>query len=197
VVKQTDLAVNERQVSVRPAPGGMAYLSALLPMKQAVACLANLKRSAATTTSTGKAVERTQHQVMANLLVERVTGQRSAEDVPVEVHLVMTDRALFGADETPVWLVGHGPLSAGTARRTIRDTDAEVFLRRPLTGTTLQGCARRATTPRRSRVDAPCRPRRARSHHPYRAPRPSTDRTVGGRRARVRRRSRTDVTGPT
>jgi hypothetical protein len=115
-----------------------------------VACLANLKRSAATTTSTGKAVERTQHQVMANLLVERVTGQRSAEDVPVEVHLVMTDRALFGADETPAWLVGHGPLSAGTARRTIRDTDAEVFLRRPLTGTTLQGCARRATTPRRS-----------------------------------------------
>jgi hypothetical protein len=137
-----DRAVKERRVSVRPAPGGMAYLTALLPMKQAVACLANLQRTAATTTSTGKAVERTQHQVVADLFVERVTGQRSAEGVPVEVHLVMTDRALFGADETPAWLVGHGPFPAGTARRMLRDADAEVFLRRlytePKTGQLVQ-----------------------------------------------------------
>jgi hypothetical protein len=137
-VKHTDRAVNERRVSVRPAPGGMAYLSALLPMKQAVACLANLKRTAATTTGTGKATERTQGQVMADLLVERVTGQSSADDVPVEVHLVMTDRTLLGGDAMPAWLVGHGPLPAGTAREAVRDTTADVFLRRlytePATG---------------------------------------------------------------
>jgi hypothetical protein len=129
-VKHTDRAVNERRVAVRPAPGGMAYLTALLPMTQAVACLANLKRSAATTTSTGTATERTQDQIVADLLVERVTGQRTAQDVPVEVHLVMTDHALFGVDETPAWLVGHGPVPAGSARRVARDTGADVFLRR-------------------------------------------------------------------
>jgi hypothetical protein len=141
-VKHTDRAVNERRVSVRPAPGGMAYLTALVPMQQAVACLANLRRSAASAVGTGKTAERSQDQVMADLLVERVTGQCSAEDVPVEVHLVMTDRALLGADETPAWLVGHGPVPSGTARRTVRDTDAEVFLRRlytaPRTGQLVQ-----------------------------------------------------------
>jgi hypothetical protein len=129
-VKHTDRAVKERRVSVRPAPGGMAYLTALLPMKQAVACLANLRRTAATATGTGKAAERTQDQVMADLLVERVTGQSTAEDVPVEVHLVMTDRTLLGGGSMPAWLVGHGPLPAGTAREAVRDTAADVFLRR-------------------------------------------------------------------
>jgi hypothetical protein len=129
-VAHTDRAVKERRVSVRPAPGGMAYLTALLPMKQAVACLANLRRTAATTTGTGKAAERTQDQVMADLLVERITGQTAADDVPVEVHLVMTDRTLFGGDSMPGWLVGHGPLPAGTAREAVWDTDADVFLRR-------------------------------------------------------------------
>lgn len=137
-VKHTDRAVKERRVSVRPAPGGMAYLSALLPMRQAVACLANLKRTAATTTGTGRAADRTQDQVMADLMVERITGQSTADDVPVEVHLLMTDRSLLGGDSMPGWLVGHGPIPAGTARESVRDTDADVFIRRlytePTTG---------------------------------------------------------------
>ena len=137
-VKHTDRAVNERRVSVRPAPGGMAYLSALLPMTQAVACLANLKRAAATTTGTGRAAERTQDQVMVDLMVERITGQSTADAVPVEVHLMMTDRSLLGGDSMPGWLVGHGPVPAGNAREAVRDTDADVFIRRlytePTTG---------------------------------------------------------------
>lgn len=99
-VTQTDRCERERRVSVRPAPGGMAYLTALLPMRQAVACLGSLKRAAATTTGVGAAAQRTQDQVMADLLVERATGQESADAVPVEVHLVMTDQALLGADGT-------------------------------------------------------------------------------------------------
>lgn len=129
-VRHTDRAVRERRVSVRPAPGGMAYLTALLPVQQAVACLANLRRSAATTVGTGRAAARTQDQVAADLLVERVTGQSTPEDVPAEVHLVMTDRALFAGDSMPAWLVGHGPVPAGAAREALRDTSAEVFLRR-------------------------------------------------------------------
>ncbi|MDI3331099.1 MAG: DUF222 domain-containing protein [Micrococcus sp.] len=137
-VRHAERAVSERRVSVRPAPGGMAYLTALLPMTQAVACRANLQRAAASTVGTGTAAERTQDQVMADLLVERVTGQRTAQDVPVEVHLVMTDRALLAGDGVPAWLIGHGPVPAGTARDAIRDSAAEVFLRRlytePATG---------------------------------------------------------------
>ncbi|MEV4901473.1 DUF222 domain-containing protein [Citricoccus sp. NPDC055426] len=167
-VEQMNRSVRERRVSVRPAPGGMAYLTALLPMAQAVGCLARLKKSAATTVGTGARAERTQDQVMADLLVERLTGQAKAEDVPVEVHLVMTDRSLWGGSgpdapgrdqaaegpavegaasgdqpvpdqtepdqtggsEIPAWLVGHGPLPAGVARRVIADSEAEVYIRR-------------------------------------------------------------------
>ncbi|NUL49538.1 DUF222 domain-containing protein, partial [Cellulosimicrobium funkei] len=99
-VEQMNRSERERRVSVRPAPGAMAYLTALLPMAQAVGCLGSLKKSAATTVGTGDRAERTQDQVMADLLVERLTGQTHAEDVPVEIHLVMTDRSLWGADES-------------------------------------------------------------------------------------------------
>lgn len=167
-VEQMNRSVRERRVSVRPAPGGMAYLTALLPMAQAVGCLGRLKKSAATTVGTGDCAARTQDQIMADLLVQRITGQGRAEDVPVEVHLVMTDRSLWGGSEsdasgqdraaegasgrdqtepdqtkpdqtepvqaggseTPAWLVGHGPLPAGVARRVIADSEAEVFIRR-------------------------------------------------------------------
>ncbi|GAA1659511.1 hypothetical protein GCM10010977_08070 [Citricoccus zhacaiensis] len=99
-VEQMNRSVRERRVSVRPAPGAMAYLTALLPMAQAVGCLGALKKSAATTVGTGDRAERTQDQVMADLLVERITGQTQAEDLPVEIHLVMTDRSLWGGPET-------------------------------------------------------------------------------------------------
>ncbi|WP_413543539.1 DUF222 domain-containing protein [Citricoccus nitrophenolicus] len=149
-VEQMNRSERERRVSVRPAPGGMAYLTALLPMAHAVGCLGSLKTSAATTIGTGERSGRTQDQIMADLLVERITGQAKAEDVPVEIHLVMTDRSLWGATEvntardpsgedpndpasgsvTPAWLVGHGPLPAEVARRVITDSEAEVFIRR-------------------------------------------------------------------
>lgn len=57
---------------------------------------------------------------MADTLVQRVTGQAQAPEVPVEVHLVMTDRTLLGADDTPARIVGHGPIPASLARSLIR-----------------------------------------------------------------------------
>lgn len=123
-------SVRERRVSVRPAPGGMAYLTALLPLHQAVAALASLKRDAATAVGVGDEQSRTHDQITADLLVERVTGQVSAAAVPVEVHLVMTDGALMGSDPDPAWIPGQGPLPAETARRLLSDPEAEVFLRR-------------------------------------------------------------------
>jgi hypothetical protein len=53
---------------------------------------------------------------MADLLVERLTGQTSAGAVPVEIGLIMTDRALLHGDGEPAILEGYGPLPAATAR---------------------------------------------------------------------------------
>ncbi len=75
---------------------------------------------------------------MADLLVERVTGLASASDVPLEVQLVMTDRALLADDHEPALLPGYGPVPAGLARDWLRGgedapPDAQVFLRRLFT----------------------------------------------------------------
>ena len=136
-------AERERRVSIRPAPDAMVYLSALLPMVQGVAAYAALDRAAAAAVGTGEAAGRTRAQVMADVLVERLTGQHAAAAVPVEVHLVMSDHSLLevgggvaGDDEAPAWLVGHGPIPAPAARALLGpehdhpDGRARVWLRR-------------------------------------------------------------------
>jgi len=129
-VEHVERCEKERRVSVRPAPGGMAYLTALLPLRQAVAAYANLQKTAATLVGTGEAGERTAGQVAADLLVERVTGQETADAVPVEVHVVMTDSTLLADGDVPGWVTGHGPVPAGAARRMLADPQGQVFLRR-------------------------------------------------------------------
>jgi len=123
-------AESERCVTIRPAPDTMVYLTALLPLVQGVAVFAALDRDAKSRIATGRAGERTRGQVMADTLVERLTGQATAPAVPVEVHLVMTDTTLLGvppgtapaggagADpgEVPAWVAGYGPLPAQAAR---------------------------------------------------------------------------------
>lgn len=141
-VKRLERARSERRVSVRPAPGNMAYLTALLPMQQAVAVKASLQKDATTMVGTGETSDpadptgqpRTRDQIMADTLVERATGQTTAPAIPVEVQLVMSDEALFSEeDDTPAWLAGHGPIPADIAKQWLSDPDAQVFLRRIFT----------------------------------------------------------------
>lgn len=132
-VEHLEKRTEERAVSVRPAPDNMAYLTALLPMPRAVAVYANLKKSAAALIGTGQSGQRTQSQVMADLLVERATEQETAEAVPTEIHLVMNDDSLVGQGEAPTWLPGFGPLPAGAARKFVSENEAPVFLRRLFT----------------------------------------------------------------
>lgn len=121
-LRRTRKAETERRVTVRPAPDTMSYLSALLPVAQGVACFAALDRDAKAAIAAGDG--RTRGQLMADLLVERVTGQSEASAVPAEVGLVLSDRALFGhgtADgDEPAHLVGHGPVPAWWAREFIQ-----------------------------------------------------------------------------
>jgi len=76
---------------------------------------AALRREADSRIAAGDA--RTSGQIMADTLVERVTGQATAPAVPVEVQLVMSDRALFDEQPEPGYLFGFGPVPADLARR--------------------------------------------------------------------------------
>ena len=132
-------AETERTVSLRPAPDCMSRLGALLPVTQGVAVYAALHAHALATVGVGGET-RTRNQVMVDHLVELVTGQTVATDVPVTVNLIMTDHALFQTDtnndgagsEEPAHLVGGGTIPAELARRMIGDPSADtaMFLRR-------------------------------------------------------------------
>ncbi len=96
-------AASERAVWIRPAPDTMAYVTALLPVAQGVGVHAALRRAADTAVASGE--PRSRGQIMADTLVERVTGQASADAVPVTVNLVMSDATLLGAGQEPGLLV--------------------------------------------------------------------------------------------
>nr|WP_306971162.1 HNH endonuclease signature motif containing protein [Arthrobacter oryzae] len=113
VAKRAARAVAERCVSLRPAPDTMTYLTALLPVSQGVAAYAALNRDADTARSGGD--ERSRGQVMADTLVERITGTPGGIK-GVEVQLVMTDHTLLQADPEPARLPGYGTIPAAWAR---------------------------------------------------------------------------------
>ena len=128
VVERAARAEADRRVTLRPAPDTMAILSATLPVAQAVAVWAALVRAAETARASGDG--RSRGQVMADTLVTRCTGQAQAEQVPLEVQLVMTDQALLWAGNSPVELPGYGPVPAEHARRLLANSEAPVWLRR-------------------------------------------------------------------
>lgn len=116
-VNRAAKAAKDRRVTLRPAPDTMTHLTGLLPVVQGVAAYAALVRAADQARADGDT--RSRGQVMADTLVERVTGQASADDVPVEVAVVITDRALLGEDDEPATVPGYGPVPAGWAREVV------------------------------------------------------------------------------
>ncbi|KAE8764653.1 DUF222 domain-containing protein [Georgenia thermotolerans] len=114
VVARARRAEAERSVSLRPAPDTMTYLTGLLPVAQGVGVWAALTRTADALRAQGDG--RSRGQIMADTLVERVTGQARAADVPVEVQLVMTDRTLLAGDAEPALIPGYGTVPADFAR---------------------------------------------------------------------------------
>ena len=129
VVERSAKAAADRCVTIRPAPDTMTYVTALLPVQQGVAVYAALKRHADTTCD-----GRCRGQIMADTLVERVTGRPADKPVPVALNLVMADTTLAGDDDAPAWLDGYGPIPAGLASRltgdAVADKAAKATLRR-------------------------------------------------------------------
>jgi hypothetical protein len=147
VVRRAARAESERRVTLRPAPDTMTILTGLLPVRQGVAVLASLTRHADTLRSGGDA--RSRGQIMADTLVERVTGQATADAVPVEVQVVMSEETLLRGGGEPARVQGGGPVPAGVARSWVRDSTVEVWLRRlytaPGTGALVAMDSRRRT----------------------------------------------------
>ncbi|MFC6708055.1 DUF222 domain-containing protein [Flexivirga alba] len=101
-------AETERKVSLRPAPDAMAYLTAFLPVKDALACKAALDQAA---TDAAKTCDKPRGQVMADTLVERVTGRRPVTGgTDLSVNLLMSLDSLTG--NSPAYVPGYGPVPA-------------------------------------------------------------------------------------
>lgn len=137
--ERSHAAAKERCVTFRQLPDAMCRVSTLLPLAQGAAVHAALARDADAARADGD--PRGRGQLMADTLVERVTGQARAAEVPVELQVVISDAALFATGpgaEDPARLVGHGVVPAGWARHLVasRLSDdvetraAQVWLRR-------------------------------------------------------------------
>ncbi len=125
-------AVADRTVTSRPAPDTMCRLSALLPVSGGVAAHAALRRHADSLRAEGD--QRTLGQIMADTLVERLTGAAAAATpAQVTLDLLITDDALLAQGDEPAHLVGYGPIPAPLARAIARDADAEIYVRRLFT----------------------------------------------------------------
>ncbi len=114
VVDRAAKAETERTVTIRPAPDTMTYLTALLPVAQGVSVYAALRREADTCVD-----GRSGGQVMADTLVERVTGRSTATATPIAVNLVLSDETLLGGSTAPADINGYGPIPAAVARELI------------------------------------------------------------------------------
>ena len=135
-----------RHVRVRLATDGMADLVAHLPAEQAAACYGALHRAVNEHYVTAESVTRSRGQILADTLVERLTGQVTARDVAVEVQIVMPVEALLDPTSPfPAQIAGHGPIPADIARELLATSAGKKSLRRLVTrdGIVIGGDSRR------------------------------------------------------
>ncbi len=116
-VERSATAVEDRCVTSRPAPDTMMRLSALLPVAPGVATYAALLEWANAQRAAGE--PRPIHQLMADRLVELVTGQTEADSVPIRVDVQIADSTVLGMDDEPAWVSGYGPVPADVARHLV------------------------------------------------------------------------------
>ena len=120
VVDRAARAQDDRTVTIRPAPDTMTYVTALLPVAQGVSIYAALKREADVCFD-----GRSRGQVMADTLVERVTGRPADQPVPVAVNVVISDQALIGVESAAAVIAGYGSVPSALARNFITEAVAD------------------------------------------------------------------------
>lgn len=118
-VQRMEKAERERSVSFRPAPEGLCWVTALVPVRDGVSCNAALLKAVADA-RLDPDEDRTPGQVMADVFVERVTGRNPlTEPVAVTVDLVMAEGALLRGGEQPAALLDMGSIPAREARNIV------------------------------------------------------------------------------
>ena len=127
--------IRQRRVCQDPAGDGLVYVTAELPTHQGAAVMEALKQLTDQRLANDRPVDAdgtplSRDQVMTDLFVELLTGQTTAEGVSAEVIVVMQDTSLFGDDDLPAWLPGHGPVPAGIAKAWLTNPAAVKSLRR-------------------------------------------------------------------
>ena len=107
-------ARRDRHITISPAGDGMALLRAYLPAEQGIACYAALRKAVTEHWVSPDQVTRTRSQIMADTLVERLTGTEPAEPVAaVELQVLVPIETLVGTDgPLPAELPGFGPVPA-------------------------------------------------------------------------------------
>ena len=122
----------DRRVTLRPGEDGMAWLTAHLPVEQGAACYAALDRAHRVLSASPEPLTRGRGQVMADTLVERLTGQATADAVPVEIQALVPVEALLDPDSPlPADIPGLGPVPADL----LTESPGRRFLRRLVTRT--------------------------------------------------------------
>jgi hypothetical protein len=110
----------------------MAVLTGYLPNEQGIACYATLRRHADTAVASGDG--RTWDQIMADTMVERLTGRTAAADVNVELQIMMPLEALLDPKSPkPATIPGYGPLPPDIARDIVITSQGRKWWRRLFT----------------------------------------------------------------
>ncbi|MBK8469361.1 MAG: DUF222 domain-containing protein [Actinomycetales bacterium] len=115
VVRRNEEAVSSRRVSLRPAVDGMCILTAILPLVDGVAAFAALTRDAEAQRASGRGEG--VGPIMADLLVQRLTGRDPREGFDVEIRLVMSAESMLGGPGGDgAYVQGYGPIDDDWAR---------------------------------------------------------------------------------
>ena len=125
VAARQEQARGRRNVSSRRLGDGTTLITGRVADYHASAIMTSLAEGAAMERKVWPDDERTAAHVLADLYVERLTGQVVAASVPVHVDLVVTAETLFGDDDQPADIVGFGPVPASMARAMVRNSPEE------------------------------------------------------------------------
>jgi hypothetical protein len=167
--RRREKAISRRHVTTTSHGDGTATVHGVVADHHMVAIMQSLQVRADTLRATGQD-DRTRAQIVADLFVERLTGQSTAASVPIAIQLVVSAETLLGdgsGSDEPGHLPGAGPVPAPVARRlaaesaetgtTVRRlfSDADRLVAMESTATAFTGLLRRFVRLRDQRCRTP------------------------------------------
>jgi hypothetical protein len=141
VIKRRQAELKKRNLSVRPAADGMAYLSAYLSAEDAHAIYRLADKIAHEAKTPGD--ERTMAERRADALVDIVLRPNGEERATYEAQVLVPVGTALGLTGEPGYLPGYGPIPADLCAKLAADATWRRILTDPATNTTLDIAPRR------------------------------------------------------